>query len=113
MQVVGPGRYSWCGRVLEVGEGALAVDVARSPLPWTLRHRCPGDRIEQTDGRVVKVSRLWGSAGIPRGRRATLAVLEDARGRVFWAEGVRPVTPTGMSHSPLRFGFAPEMGRLP
>jgi tRNA(Ile)-lysidine synthase len=113
VQVVGPGRYPWCGRVLQVGEGTLAVDVERSPLPWTLRHRCPGDRIEQTGGRVVKVSRLWGSVGIPRGQRGALAVLEDARGRVFWAERLRQASPEGVSHSALRFGFAPEMSRLP
>jgi tRNA(Ile)-lysidine synthase len=113
VEVVGPGRYSWCGRVLEVGEGTLVVDVERSPLPWTLRHRCPGDRIEQTGGRVVKVSRLWSSVGIPRGRRGGLAVLEDARGRVFWAEGLRQPVRANVSHSALRFGFAPEMSRLP
>jgi len=114
VQVLGPGRYPWRGRVLQVGEGALVVDAERSPFPWTLRHRCPGDRLEQPSGRTVKVSRLWGAARIPRARRARLAVLADARGRVFWAEGLLDAAATaGAPRCALRFGFAPEMSDLP
>jgi tRNA(Ile)-lysidine synthase len=110
IQVVGPGRYTWFGRVLQVGEGALAVDVERAPLPWTLRHRAPGDRLEQASGRRRKVAALWSAARVPRSRREALAVLADARGRVFWAEGVGAgAASQGALKSALRFGFAPEM----
>jgi tRNA(Ile)-lysidine synthetase-like protein len=113
IEVKGPGRYVWCGRVLQVGEGALSVDLDRAPLPWTLRHRCPGDRLEQPTGRAPKISDLWSSGGIPRARRSVLAVLADARGRVFWAEGVRESAAcAGEMRSAMRFGFAPEMGEL-
>lgn len=114
VQVPGPGSYPWCGRVLRVGEGTLAVDVQISPLPWTLRHRCPGDRLERASGRAPKLARLWAGAGIPRSRRAVLAVLEDARGRVFWAEGLRegPALPAAPPFA-LHFGFAQEMSDLP
>jgi hypothetical protein len=41
-------------------------------------------------------------------------VLADARGRVFWAEGLRKgAACTGAPPSALRFGFAPEMSELP
>jgi hypothetical protein len=41
-------------------------------------------------------------------------VLADARGRVFWAEGVREgAACAGEMRSAMRFGFAPEMGELP
>jgi tRNA(Ile)-lysidine synthase len=113
VEVSGPGRYAWCGRVLQVGEGALCVDVDRAPLPWTLRHRCPGDRIEQASGRAPKIADLWSAARIPRARRPLLAVLADARGRVFWAEGAREgAACAGEMSCAMRFGFAPEMGEL-
>jgi hypothetical protein len=113
VQVSGPGRYPWCGRVLQVGEGALIADVEQSPLPWTLRVRGPGDRLQRPDGRAVKIARLWGSAGVPRSRRPDLAVLADANGRVFWAEGLRGDVSKGAMRSALRFGFSSEMGELP
>jgi len=113
VEVSGPGRYAWCGRVLQVGEGALCVDVDRAPLPWTLRHRRPGDRLEQPSGRAPKIADLWNAARIPPARRSALAVLADARGRVFWAEGVREgAASAGEMHAAMRFGFAPEMGEL-
>jgi tRNA(Ile)-lysidine synthase len=113
VEVIGPGRYVWCGRVLQVGEGALCVDLDRAPLPWTLRHRCAGDRLEQPSGRAPKIADLWSAARIPGARRSTLAVLADARGRVFWAEGVHESAAcAGEIRSALHFGFAPEMGEL-
>src|SRR5262249_4503777 len=88
-----PGRYVWGPRALEVvsapGSGT-DVDVTQAPFPWTLRAQRPGDRYRQAGGRTKKIADLFIDARIPRERRALLAVLADARGQVFWVEGLRP-----------------------
>jgi tRNA(Ile)-lysidine synthase len=107
--VPGPGRYCWGGAMLEVtqtgadGEGeasgaalpddaqdALRVDGARAPFPWLLRSPRPGDRFRPGGGREKKVSDLLIDARVPRSLRSSLALLEDARGQLFFVEGLRP-----------------------
>jgi len=88
-----PGRYQWGARVLEIagssGEG-VEVDVTEAPFPWTLRGRRPGDRFRPGGGRAKKVADLLIDAHIPKDVRDQLALLADAKGRVFWVEGLRP-----------------------
>jgi tRNA(Ile)-lysidine synthase len=105
-----PGRYLWGLRVLEVmaapGKG-VDVDVMEAPFPWTLRGHRPGDRFRQAGGRTKKVADLWIDAHIPREERARLALLTDARGRVFWVEGLRPGVACGKGA--VSFRIHPEM----
>ena len=97
--VPGPGRYALGTVVLLVGQGvqapaagglSLQVELSRAPLPWTLRTVLPGDRFRPAGGRAKKVASLWIDAKVPRELRAGLAVLADARGGIFLAEGLRP-----------------------
>jgi tRNA(Ile)-lysidine synthase len=105
-----PGRYLWASRVLEVassgGEG-VAVDVSKAPFPWTLRGRQPGDRFRPAAGRTKKVADLWIDARIPREQRARLGLLADAKGRIFWVEGLRPGQACGSGG--VSFRLRPEM----
>jgi tRNA(Ile)-lysidine synthase len=107
--VPGPGSYAWQSRELLVASGdrlpeALVVDLARAPFPWTLRGHRPGDRFRPAGGRTKKVADLWIDAHIPRDQRTSLAVLEDARGEVFWVEGLREGEPArGDKASPASF----------
>jgi hypothetical protein len=91
--IPGPGRYTLQGRELLVGEGNFNLD---APFPWTLRGHRPGDRLGSS-----KVADLW--THIPRHLRTRLAVLSDARGRVFWVEGLP---------GPEGFQIRPEMDGL-
>lgn len=104
-----PGRYLWNARVLEVGaEGeGVRVDVTQAPFPWTVRGHRPGDRFRPAGGRTKKVADLWIGAHIPREERTRLALLADARGQVFWVEGIRPGTACGKGD--VRFRLEPEM----
>jgi tRNA(Ile)-lysidine synthase len=104
--VPGPGRYGWGGAMLEVtqsegdgeagggalpdAQGAIQVDGARAPFPWLLRTPRPGDRFRPGGGREKKVSDLLIDARVPRSLRPSLALLEDARGALFFVEGLRP-----------------------
>jgi len=105
--VPGPGHYSWRSRELAVELGLsheLAVDLARAPFPWTLRGQRPGDRFRPAGGRTKKIADLWIDARVPREKRAGLAVLEDAQGRVFWVEGLRGGEPLrGEKAAPASF----------
>ena len=113
VQITGPGRYRWADRLLRVGEGANQVDLQRAPLPWTLRTRLPGDRLREPSGRDRKVADLWSAARVPLRRRERMAVLADARGTVFWAEGAREgAASAGLLLAPVRFDFGPEMDGL-
>ena len=72
------------------GEGAgIPVDLQRAPFPWTLRERRAGDRFRPAEGRTRKVSDWLIDARVPKEERPELAVLEDARGQVFFVEGLR------------------------
>jgi tRNA(Ile)-lysidine synthase len=116
--IAAPGRYVWGPRALEVapapGSG-VDVDVDQAPFPWTLRGQRPGDRYRQAGGRTKKVADLFIDARIPRDERAGHAVLSDARGRVFWVEGLRPGSACGQGA--VSFCLGPEMkpsnGALP
>jgi tRNA(Ile)-lysidine synthase len=91
--VPGPGDYAWGHRALHVAAGeaeGTRVDLTEAPFPWTLRGQRPGDRFRPAGGRSKKVSDLWIDAHIPREERTRLAVLADAKGRLFWVEGLRP-----------------------
>jgi tRNA(Ile)-lysidine synthase len=107
-----PGRYLWQSRVLEVGPAGegVRVDVTQAPFPWTLRGHRPGDRFRPARGRTKKVADLWIDAHIPREERTRLALLADARGQLFWVEGIRPGGACGAGE----FGFRlePEMKPL-
>lgn len=113
LAIARPGRYAWSTRELEVtagrGEG-LVVDLSRAPFPWTLRSHRPGDRFRPAGGRTKKVADLWIDARIPREQRASLAVLADAEGRLFWVEGLREGEPSrGAIAHPATFRLCPEM----
>jgi tRNA(Ile)-lysidine synthase len=89
--VEGPGSYALDSRELQVrteGEG-IPVDLSRAPFPWTFRQKRPGDRYRPVAGRTRKVSDWLIDARIPKDQRPRLAVLEDARGQVFFVEGLR------------------------
>jgi tRNA(Ile)-lysidine synthase len=89
--IVGPGSYAFNSREMVVrgqGEG-IPVDLLRAPFPWTLRSKRPGDRYRPAAGRTRKLSDWFIDAHIPQQTRATLAVLEDARGQIFFVEGLR------------------------
>lgn len=103
--VPGPGRYAWGAAVVEVNAGDgptapaaetpggpawLQIDAARAPFPWVLRAVRAGDRFRPGGGREKKVSDLLIDARVPRLRRASLALLEDAGGGLFFVEGLRP-----------------------
>jgi tRNA(Ile)-lysidine synthase len=111
--VDGPGEYRWGGRTVRVGAGSRVVDATRAPLPWIVRPRRPGDRFRPAGGREKKLSDLWIDAKVPRNDRDKLAVLEDARGRVFWVERLRDGGAcTGAMTAPLRFEIKTEMDCL-
>jgi tRNA(Ile)-lysidine synthase len=113
LAIARPGHYAWSSRELDVtagnGEG-LVVDLSRAPFPWTLRSHRPGDRFRPAGGRAKKVADLWIDARIPREQRASLGLLEDGQGRLFWVEGLRAGDPARgpMSH-PVTFRLHPEM----
>jgi tRNA(Ile)-lysidine synthase len=105
-----PGRYLWQSRVLEVSEApgpGVQVDVQEAPFPWRLRGHRPGDRFRPAGGRAKKVADLWIDAHIPREERTHLALLAEARGQLFWVEGIRAGSACG--HGRVRFQFEPEM----
>ena len=88
----------------------MVVDLSRAPFPWTLRGHRPGDRFRPAGGRTKKVSDLWIDARIPREERASLGLLEDAEGRLFWVEGLRASDAArGAIAHPATFRLRPEM----
>jgi tRNA(Ile)-lysidine synthase len=99
--VPGPGNYEWGPAILEVeppragleSEGAIAIDAARAPFPWTLRGPRPGDRFRQGGGRTRKLADLLAEARVARSRRPLVPVLADASGALFYVEGLRPGDP--------------------
>ena len=97
LAIAAPGRYSWSCREVEISGEELT---ATAPFPWTLRTCRPGDRLGDE-----KLSDRWGA--FPRALRPRLAVIEDASGRVFWAEGLGG--PPGIRISPE---MKPSAGRL-
>jgi tRNA(Ile)-lysidine synthase len=108
-----PGEYRWGARTIRVGAGSQVADATRAPLPWIVRPRRPGDRFRPAGGREKKVSDLWIDAKVPRDDRDTLAVLEDAHGRVFWVERLREGDAcAGAMNTPLPFEIKTEMDRL-
>jgi tRNA(Ile)-lysidine synthase len=113
LQVTGRGAWRWAGRDFQVGEGAHEVDLDSAPFPWTLRTRAPGDRFQPAGGRQRKLADLQAEAHIPPPRRDRLAVLVDASGRLFWAEGLAEgMAPPRPFHTPMRFRIGPEMDWL-
>ena len=108
--IAAPGRYVWNSRVLELaGAPGAGVDVNpdEAPFPWTLRGQRPGDRFRPAGGRTKKVADLFIDAHIPREERTRLALLADARGRVFWVERLRAGAPC--RRGPVSFRLGPEM----
>ena len=105
-----PGRYQWGPRVLEVAGsagGGVEVDVAEAPFPWTLRGRRPGDRFRPGGGRTKKIADLLIDARVSRDVRDRIALLADAKGRVFWVEGLRPSA--ACKDGGVSFRLLPEM----
>jgi tRNA(Ile)-lysidine synthetase-like protein len=78
-----------------------------APLPWTLRPQRPGDRFRPAGGRTKKVADLFIDAHIPREERTRLAVLADARGKLFWVERLRPGA--ACRAGAVSFSLQPEM----
>ncbi|MFL5311722.1 MAG: tRNA lysidine(34) synthetase TilS [Myxococcales bacterium] len=113
LQVPGPGRYPWGGRALHVGAGAQRVDIRVAPFPWTLRGRVPGDRFRVAGRPEKKLGDVWQAEGIPASGRDRIPLLADARGRIFWVEGL-PWGPACAAppDDAVRFEFAPEMDAL-
>jgi tRNA(Ile)-lysidine synthase len=92
--VEGPGHYTLGVRVLVVqplgaSDAGTPVDLSLAPFPWVLRQKRPGDRFRPARGRTRKISDWLADAKVPAAERANAAVLEDARGRVFFVEGLR------------------------
>jgi len=60
-----------------------------------------------------KLGDVWQAEGVPASRRDRIPLLADARGRVFWVEGLPPgpacAAPPGDA---VHFEFAPEMDAL-
>jgi len=113
VQVPGPGVYDWAGRALHVGAGAQRADLRLAPFPWTVRRRLPGDRFRVAGRSEKKLGDVWQAEGVPASRRDRIPLLADARGRVFWVEGLPPgpacAAPPGDA---VHFEFAPEMDAL-
>jgi tRNA(Ile)-lysidine synthetase-like protein len=109
LAVPGPGSYRWRSRELRVELGTasgIRVDLDRAPFPWTLRTHRPGDRFRPGGGRIKKVADLWIDAHIPRAERKEMALLADARGELFWVEGIREGEPSqrvGSAAASFRF----------
>ncbi|HYV67175.1 MAG TPA: tRNA lysidine(34) synthetase TilS, partial [Myxococcales bacterium] len=84
-----------------------------APFPWTLRSRLPGDRFQVAGGRTRKLGDVWQAAGVPASRRDRIPLLADARGRVFWVEGL-PAGPACAAPpaDAMGFEFGPEMDAL-
>jgi tRNA(Ile)-lysidine synthase len=103
--IAGPGSYAFDSREVVVrskGEG-IPVDLSRAPFPWSLRARRPGDRYRPVAGRTRKVSDWLIDARIPKDDRAGLVLLEDARGKVFFVEGLRASDALRESSESARF----------
>jgi tRNA(Ile)-lysidine synthase len=113
LEVPGPGVYPWAGRALHVGEGTQRADLRLAPFPWTLRKRVPGDRFRVAGRPEKKLGDVWQAEGIPASRRDRIPLLADARGRVFWVEGLPPGPACAAPpDDAVRFEFAPEMDAL-
>lgn len=66
---------------------AVTLPAREVALPLLLRGRLPGDRVRTpAGGRTLK--RLFNDRRVPRGARARVPVLADARGRVVWVAGL-------------------------
>lgn len=107
--IPGPGDYALGSRMLHVSTEGTQVDLRLAPLPWTLRGHKPGDRLRPAGGKLKKVADLWIDARIPRELRAGLAVLADASGTVFFAEGLRPSEACRSAPGSVGFKLRPEM----
>jgi tRNA(Ile)-lysidine synthase len=87
-------RVAWrpAGEAAGGGGCAETVAVRADDFPLLLRGRLPGDRVRTPAGtRTLK--RLFNDRRVPRGERARVAVLADARGRVLWVPGVARAAP--------------------
>jgi tRNA(Ile)-lysidine synthetase-like protein len=82
-------RVAWRPAGESGGEGGCAATVAvdAADFPLLLRGRLPGDRVRTPAG-TRSLKRLFNDRRIPRGDRARVAVLADARGRVLWVPGL-------------------------
>ena len=113
--ISGAGRYAWGEFILDVRElpdasinDAPIIDVARAPLPWTLRAHAAGDRFRPARGHLKKVSDLWIDAKFPHAHRATAPLLADATGALFFVAGLRPGEPSLAPHlHPLQIVLRP------
>ena len=82
-------RVAWRPAGEGGGDGGCtaAFAVGADDFPLLLRGRLPGDRVRTPAGtRTLK--RLFADRRVPRGDRARVAVLADARGRVLWVPGL-------------------------
>lgn len=85
-------RVAWRPAHEAGGERDATVAVDAADFPLLLRGRLPGDRVRTPAGtRTLK--RLFTDRRVPRGDRARVAVLADARGRVLWVPGLARAEP--------------------
>ena len=89
MVVLGGVRYSVTWGHEDPGDADLRVRVAPETVsfPLTVRAWEVGDRLLLSYG-TKKVKKLLAEARIPVGRRDSIPLLVDARGRVLWVAGV-------------------------
>ena len=72
----------------EAGPFRALIDPRNAPLPWRLRARKPGDRIQPLGARAEQeLRRFFLSRHVPRFDRDRLPLLVDANDRILWVPG--------------------------
>ena len=72
----------------EAGPFRALIDPRKAPLPWRLRARKPGDRIQPLGSRSEQeLRRFLLSRHVPRFDRDRLPLLVDANDRILWVPG--------------------------
>lgn len=72
----------------EAGPFRALIDPRNAPLPWRLRTRKQGDRIQPLGARVEQeLRRFFLSRHVPRFDRDRLPLLVDANDRILWVPG--------------------------
>jgi tRNA(Ile)-lysidine synthase len=94
-------RVAWRPAGGEENGGGCAASFALAPddFPLLLRGRLPGDRVRTPAG-TRSLKRMFNDRRVPRGERARVAVLADARGRVLWVPGLARAAPAPAPGAP-------------